>query len=317
LEVGPTPEAAPDLELIGQWIAIAAMLASAEELRARGGGGWPALAIVAADTANEAILGTVAGNAPKPPAPSALWPDIYNAAVRAFRDHYKHPMTESLMRRVRQIHRHRNGAVHDGIDPGPRVLDSALATAAELRSLAVDALELLEAFRTSGPSRAVAGVVKIAPIGDPLAEAEDLLNQDALEAAADKCAIALEAALERAKPNIRSYKGLTARRDDDRVDSMFAIFAEQRQLHEAWILALGLGLRPIELRRLQRVLGQPMRSIREVGEVSEVMRDKSVKLTRPTVQWAVRTTTDVVFRLWQSESLAPRPWPFLDDEDEE
>jgi len=303
------PASKPDPELVGQWVAIAAMLASAQELHARGGGGWPPLAVIAADTACEAVLAMAAAKAPKPAGPEARWPELFSAAVVAFRDVLGHPMRDGLMRRLKTLHEQRNAAVHDGTDPGPRAIDAALETAAELRNLAVDGLELLEAFRDGGPSAVVARVIDIDPVSRPLREAEEHLGRDELEPAADRCAVALHEALERVKPGLETYRTPTSTRAPDRADQVFGILRDQARLHQAWILAFGLGLRPIELARLQRLLGEP--------DDEGVYRAKGVTLDRAGVQWAVRTTTDVIFRLWLSESLAPRPWPWLEDDDDD
>jgi hypothetical protein len=304
-----------DPELLGQWLAISAMLASAQETHARGGGGWPPLAVVAADTACEALLSMVAARGIKPPNSEAKWPELYSAAVATFRGPLKRPMSESLMRRLKTLHSLRNAAVHDGTDPGRRAVETALSTAADLRSHAVAGLELLEVFRTAGPIALVGHLVGVEPIASALIAAEAHLANDELIQAADEAAIALEAAIERVKPGLRSYRGLPYARQHERVDALDNIVREQTRLHEAWILAIGLGLRPIELRRLERLLGDPQQSITE-SRPSNVLRREGVVLTRPLVEWAVRLLADVVFRLWLSESLSPAPWPYLDKDDE-
>lgn len=197
-----------DPDLVARWIAIAALLASAQDLQARGGGAWPALALIAADTANETILGTIAVAGGKYPARDASFEDTYNLALAAL-DELEHTMPQGLRTRVVTVHRHRNAAVHAGVEPAPKVIRRALETAADLRSLAVDALELMESFRTAGPVTAVAKVVGIEPIASALIGAEQHLEADRLERAADQCAIALDAALERVKPGLRSDTAAT------------------------------------------------------------------------------------------------------------
>jgi hypothetical protein len=300
-----------DQDLLARWLAISALLASAQDLQARGGGPWPPLALVAADTANEAILGTIATALGRPPDKDATFDQIYHLAVEALVPTAR-PLTQSLRTRVPEMHRQRNTAVHLSVDPGPKAIARALETADDLRSHAVDALALLEAFRSSGPVRAVASKIGLEPIASALIEAEQFLAAGRLQDAADQCSIALGTALERVRPGLRSYKHVSGLDPNKERHLWFAVQRadENARLHEAWILALGLGLRPVELARLQRVLGVP---VFDGPRFVEVEHDEAVELTEPIVTWAVRLTTDIIFRLWQGESLAARPWPYLDE----
>ncbi len=307
--------ASVDPDLLARWIAIASLIAGAEDLQARGGGPWPPLALVAADTANEAILGTIATSLDRPPEPLAVFDRVYQLANEALIDD-GHPFDQLLRNRINELHRQRNLAVHVGGRASDAVVKRAIETARELREHAVSVLTLLEAFREAGPARAVGRLVGIEPVKTALAEAERLLAAGDLEAAADQCAIALGAALERARPGLRSYKtipGLDPNRDRQ---LWFAVQRadETARLHEAWIVALGLGLRPVELERLQRVLGEPLPDAE--GPV-EVEHEERPELSESIVRWAVHLTTDVVFRLWQGQALAARPWPYLDDDEDE
>jgi hypothetical protein len=300
-----------DPDLLGRWVAIASLLASARELEGRGGGAWRPLGLVAADTAIEAILGTIATSLGEAPGRDATFEQTFQLADGALAGG-PHAIDQSLRTRIHTIHRQRNAAVHHGDEPGGQAVSRAIATALELRELAVNALTLLEAFRDAGPARAVGRIVAIEPISTSLGEAERLLGLGQLLAAADQCAIALDAALERVKPDIRSYKRVPIDTPRDVVKAIAGV-SEQTVLHEAWILALGIGIRPVELERLQRVVGEPIFTAPN-GPPTEVIHSERVTLTEALVTWALRTTTDVVFRLWQGEALASRPWPY-DDED--
>jgi hypothetical protein len=302
-------EAPPDPEILGRWIAIAALMASAVDLQARGGGPWPALALVAADTANEAILGTIAASGANPPDRDALFDQVYSAAVAELGAR-GHPMPGSLKARVQNMHRQRNGAVHLNIEPTTRAIETAIRTTIELRDLVVVAVAHLEAFRASGPTRAVATIVGIESISGALTDAERLLGEGRLVEAADACAVALDGALERVRPGLRSYKHVGPLNPTERnLGYALQRADETANLHETWILALGLGLRPVELARLQRIVGQPDGTFK-VPEPIE--RDPKVELTLPVVTWALRVTTDVIYRLHQGEGLSQREWPYDD-----
>lgn len=77
---------------------------------------------------------------------------------------------------------------------------------------------------------------------------------------------------------------------------------------EAWILATGLGLRPAELARLQRVLGTPTYTLGG-PQPHAIDRYRDVELTQPVVEAALLLTADVIFRLWQNDSMRlGEPW---------
>jgi hypothetical protein len=299
-----------DPDLLGRWVAIASLLASAQELDERGGGAWRPLALVAADNAVESILGTIASSLGEPPGRDATFEQTLQLAEAALAGG-ANAIDQSLRTRILTTHRHRNAAVHHGAEPAGRAVARAIETALELRQRAIDSLTLLEAFRDSGPASAVGRLVGLEPIATPLTKAERFLVEGELLSAADQCAIALHEAIERVKPGLRTYELLSRGRMRDRVDELDEMVREQNRLHEAWILAIGLGIRPVELSRLRRVLGEPIYLINGGGEPDSVDRSE-IELTEALVSWALRTTTDVIFRLWQSESLSPNPWPYLE-----
>jgi hypothetical protein len=192
-----------------------------------------------------------------------------------------------------------------------RVVDNALDTARQLRSLAIDALEMLEGFRTAGPVRAVAELVAIDEISTPLAEAERALGDGDIERAANQASLALDAALSRVTPALRSWRHSESRfrfrihdirRESGRdLGEMLESLEDRANRLEAWALAIGLGLRPAELARLQRLLGRPLRTLGP--QTPDIMRREDVELTANAVEWAVLLTADVIYRLWQDESM--------------
>lgn len=302
----------PDADLVARWIAMAALLASAEEQRARGGNAWPALALIAADTANETMLVTIAVEGGKPPPADVRWADLFSTACDVLAKPFGHPMPPLLRERLPEIHRQRNNAVHLAGQPTSAQVDIALRTATALRSHTVDALKLLEAFRTAGPIRAAAELIAVEPITSSLIEAEAYLAAEELLEAANACAVALEAAEERLKPEFHSNAGVPIQftQKDRGLMYMVQIFNQQRVMHEDWILALAMGLRPVELYRLRRIVGVPYRL--DGNDPLSFERDEDVALTRPAVAWAVQTTADVTYRLWQAGSLGTGDWPYED-----
>jgi hypothetical protein len=191
----PLPQAqptSPDPELLARWIAIGQLLASADELRSRHAGAWPGLALVTADTANEAVLGLIAASGSNPPEERDSFDQVYSAALSALRER-ELDIPQSMRTRIQQSHRARNSAVHLGVDPVARLADTAIRTAPELRALAVEALDVLRPFHGSGPVGAVAELVGLQSVSEPLREAERLLAEGSLADAADQTSIALDA----------------------------------------------------------------------------------------------------------------------------
>ena len=296
------PPADPDL--LARWIGVAQLLASAGEMQTRGGGAWPGLALVTADTANEAILGMIAASGPRPPTERDHFDQVYSLAFAVLRDS-GHPMPASLSNRVLQVHRLRNLAVHLGAAPPTRMVETALRTATELRGLAIDALDVLEAFRDSGPVRAVAEIVALEAVSIPLAEAERLLSSGDLEGAANQASIALDGALSRVTPALRSWRSSRIRTGRDWArDLKEAVEAltDRSNRMEAWIVAAGVGLTPGELDRLQRLVGSPVYTLGG-PQPHSINRDPKVELTAGAVEWAVLSTADVIYRLWQNDSM--------------
>jgi hypothetical protein len=256
----------------------------------------------------------VAASGSEPPRDQARFDELYKLALAVFTER-GHPMPAALQERVLRIHRLRNLAVHLGAEPASRMVQSALRTAGELRALAIDTLEALEAFRESGPVQAVATLVSVESISVPLAEAERLLGEDKVSEAADQASIALYATLERVSPRLRSthYRrpsSLMMGRETSRevTDAVIGLNDRANRL-ESWILASALGLRPRELRHLQQMLGEPVYTMGG-PQPRRIDRDEGIELSRTTVESALLTTADVVYRLWQDDSLilSDEPW---------
>jgi len=314
--------AAPDPDLLARWIAVASLLASATEMQGRRGGAWPGLALITADTADEAVLGLIAAAGDDPPAERAGFSEIYKLAL-AVLDARERPMPESMRGRVLRVHRARNMAVHLAVEPAETLVATAIRTAVELRELAIEALDVLAAFRESGPVRAVAELVGIPAVSGPLGEAERLLAEGKPSEAADQAAAALHAALSRVTPGLRDWghrrpmlrntfpgQGMSSdyRNAERALEEAFVAADKRSDRLEAWILAFGLGLRPSELARLQRVVGTPIYTMGG-PQPAAVNRHPDVELTPEAVTSAVLLTADVIYRLWQNDSMrAGEPW---------
>lgn len=311
----------PDPDLLSRWIAIAHLVTGAEELQSRESGAWPSLSLISADTANEALLGLIAGAGKTPPGERDPFERLFELA-RDFLNEQGQAMPQSLVTRVMQVHRGRNLAVHTGVGPALQLVQSAVRTAHDLRALAVDGLQLLEAFRDSGPVRAVAEQVDLQPVSGPLREADRSLREAKFTEAADWGAVVLDAVLARVDPRLRDWGhhppqfrgsfpgrggfGSEFERAERALQDEFKAVHEREDRLEAWVLALGLGLRPVDLARLQHTLGRPWR---RDAQSASVTRSADADLSPQRVEAAILLTTDLVYRLWQSGSLGTgNPW---------
>jgi hypothetical protein len=92
------------------------------------------------------------------------------------------------------------------------------------------------------------------------------------------------------------------------LDRTFAALDERDDRLEAWILAIGVGPRPSELMRLQRLLGRPLYTMGG-PQPHAMIRDPNTELTQPAVEAALLLTADLIYRLWQSDNLRMgEPW---------
>jgi hypothetical protein len=318
----PDPPAAPlaaehDPDVLARWLTITSLIEHAHDMLQREGGAWSRSALATVDTAVEATLGLVASTGSRTLKRDAGYDDALAAAVEALTEHDRQ-MPADLRRRLHESHRLRNAAVHHGSEPAARAVGRAIEAARALRDLAISGSPLLEAFREAGPVTAVAGLVGVPVIAGPLHSAEELLRAGDLTGATDQAAIALDRALALVDPPLRgrhrfSRHRLTryrytfsgdpvAKGLSDVIEALEELDREgsdRADRQEAWLMAFGLGLQPGELYRLRRTLGEPV----YLQSGADVHRAKDVELTAPVVEAALLRVSDIVFRLWQNETL--------------
>jgi hypothetical protein len=305
-----------DPDLLARWITISGLIAGASTMLERGGGAWIRMSLVAADTAIEAILGLIASEGTKPVAERAHFDDVYEAAIVALRERGR-PMPPGRGRRLLEGHRLRNAAIHHGSEPAAGAAARHLRAAGDLRTLATEGSPTLGAFAAAGPVRAVASLVGLAgvtAVAKALAQATDETDP---KARADAAAVALDIALSRLHPPLRprirsrfTRAGTFPRRGEPAdvalrhdVTELGKDVSRRLDLVEAYIIAGAVGLTAVELEGMRRVLGRPMRYI--AGEDWQVRRDDDVVLDDAIVERAVLAVTDLIFRMWATDSLRP------------
>jgi hypothetical protein len=107
----------PDNDLVGTWLSLLSLIGSAEDLITRQGGPWAILALAAADTASEALLGLITSGQTDD---RSAWEDLYKVAAESGR------LSESLKTRLRNAHRARNLALHCGTEPSNKTVQGAI-----------------------------------------------------------------------------------------------------------------------------------------------------------------------------------------------
>jgi hypothetical protein len=308
-----------DPDLLARWLGISGLIASAGDMLARQGGAWSRLALVAADAAGEGLLALLAEGGAKPLQEGARWEEVL-AAASAPIDRGSTRVPPALAQKLRQAHRLRNMALHHGSEPGGTGVRRAIDAVIELRYLVSESSPLLAGINADGPIQAVARVVGVPDIADALNLASSLLRDGAVVPAADAGAIALEKTLQRVTPPLRPRMGvrlvggrLRSMGGNPRqgvgpalehVSELIQHQTRRSDLQEAWLLALGLGLRPNELDSLQETLGQP---VYYVSGNTDVRRDPDVVLTATSVERALLQVADVVLRLSQLDGLRRDP----------
>jgi hypothetical protein len=307
----------PDADLLDRWLAMLGLVAAAEDFAARRTGAWAGLAVVAADAAIEAALGLIATGGSKPPEGQERFSDLLALSELAFKD-AGDPIDVRLRDRILRTHRSRNSALHVGLDPSERTVQTAIAAARDVLGLASRASPVLGRIAGVGPVRAVAELVDVPVIKDALNLASEALARADPIGAADQAAIALETALSRLDPPLRDRMGrLLPRGSIPRVstygpqsaigiDEITRPLEKHADLIEAWLLALAIGVRPGELARLRRQLGYV--TVTLVGQVS-VQRAAEIDLTLATAEASLLQVTSIVFRLVVNGELRVRePW---------
>jgi hypothetical protein len=298
--------AANDPDLLGRWLALTGLIASADEMVARRTGAWASLGLAAADTVSESVLGLLASTGAAPLSDRETWEQVLNLAVDALRADSRE-LPRGLRQRLLRGHRLRNMALHLGTEPAPGEVARAVATAKELMEFAASGSATLQTLAGTGPLRAVGQLVGIADIADALTAADEALQAEKFTEAADKAAVALELAFRRMEPPLlpehRSRVNFSLRvQEFQDLDKFLDSIDRHVNRVEEWMLAVATGFRPAELRELRLLLGHV---IFYSGGNIEVRRGESVELSPSAVHRAALQVAGVIFRLWQTGSLKP------------
>src|SRR5258708_27517722 len=159
-----SPERDPD-HLV-RWLGIMSLITSAEQLLERGGSVWPALSIVSADAAIEAMLGMIAVSTDD----KEQFQQLYDRARQALRERGL-DLPPGLDVRIQTAHRFRNTGLHLGSEVPASIARNAIKTARALRAFVRDQSEELALIDDAGLVPAIGRMSGVRAIEDALVKA--------------------------------------------------------------------------------------------------------------------------------------------------
>lgn len=301
------PIARRDRIILQRWLAAVGLIRSAEESARIDTPETNASALLSAHAACEALLGLIAGVQPYKRGEDIPFGRLL--AKSATRARLRRDVTDDLD----AVHRMRNDFVHASTaihaSEAGRAIDSArrLLDIAPRRVTGVFALS-----GSGGIGSAVASIIDVEAVGMWLRHADEMLRKGRLELAADGCARALDAAINRTKP--RLYKDQRLSREASSMDldhyasgtgrdRLRGALASRIEGLDAWVLPLALGLSPAAYVHLRGLVGRQEDYDLRGGPVP--VRRPATPPDRDGVRQALSTTAEIVFRLWASGVLVP------------
>jgi len=290
-------------DLIPRWLGVMSLIASAQQMVGRGGI-WPALAMVSADAAVEALLGMIATTSADPPGDRDSFDVLYEKARKAMAA-AKVSFPPGLPQRINSSHRQRNVGLHLGSEISPGVALIGVQAARELRSLVRKNSTALSVIDDAGVIRAVGRMTNVKDIETAMNAADAALGEGRVKDAVDQAAIALDIATQRLDPRLKPEhfepNVLKYGDSDRRLRDLKDWYDKRFEFHETWMIATAVGLHPVEYRDLKRVLGSVSWYVGGRIDVRRVEEPDPA-----TAEAAVLTVADVLFRLTQVGAIRVR-----------
>lgn len=298
----PEPLAAPDAALLRRWLTALGLLASAEELTRRGDEAACSTALVAADSACEAVLGILGTWSALALKPEPKYHELLERAIDAT-NQAGTAMTVGLLSDLRTTRATRNTVMHHGATATPA--QAALACQSARRLL--DALPAVSASfgalqSGSGIVTAIASLFTAPEVTEQLVLGERALSAGDAVGAADAAVRAHTALLFRLDPPIGSrdpvrlspFDGKELGRTRKYIEELGETVAEL----QGWVSAAAMGLGPVTYRRLRKTLGYHAQFI---GGNDAIRREQEPTLEE--ARQALITVAEMSFRVWQQGGL--------------
>lgn len=291
-----------------RWVAAVGLLAAAEDQRGADVPETNAMGLLAAHAACEAILGLVIGTLPyrQGKAGDPSFPELLGKAEAVARPAFATALHSDLL----LMHRARNGFVHAGQTVDATELDRAIEAAHSL----AEHVPLPGNRRLVGTATVVADLIEIEAIGMWLRHADEMRLAGRLRWSADGVARALDAALDRTVPRVRTRTGMTM---DDTVRELREIgaglgFNRERKANMAaidsltrWVYPMALGTPPATIAYVRSVVGEET-PVDVGGHPRRVDRPSNDDPPVADLRRASTIVSRIILRLWAMGSLAAR-----------
>jgi hypothetical protein len=289
-----------------RWVAAVGLLAAAEDQRGADVPETNAMGLIGAHAACEAMLGLMIGPLPYArgqPADERYFPVLLElAAAKA------HPrLSQSLRGDLMTMHHARNGFVHGGQSVDASELDRAIDAAHAL----AEHVPLPGHGRLVGTSTVVADIIQIEAVGMWLRHADEMRRAGRRRLSADGIARALDAALDRTVPRVRTRTGVTTMRNLREMKEISAgrgIDHDLRTTTQAidsltrWVFPLALGMPPATIEYVRSVVGRE-RGVDIGGRPQPIQRPSDHAPSLDDLRRATAIVNRIILRLWAMGSL--------------
>jgi hypothetical protein len=267
------------------------------------------MGLLSAHAACEAMLGLMIGTVPyaKGKPRERYFPDLLELAAPRARPR----LTQALRGDLVTMHDVRNSFIHGGSSVDAVELDRAIEAAHVL----AEHVPLPGHRRLVGLPSVVADIIDIEAIGMWLRHADQMRRVGRLRLSADGIARALDGALDRTVPSVRTrrrrhvfysnlYDELAAEHAhrEERQENIVAIDDLTR-----WVYPMALGTPPATLSYIRGVVGEEA-SVDIGGHPQPIRRPSAEDPTPADLRRASTLVGRIILRLWAMGSLAANDW---------
>ena len=293
---------------IDRWVAAVGLLAAAEDQRGVDVPELNAMGLLAAHAACEAMLGLIVGPLPFTKGQSSKELSFL-ALLEKAAPVAKPKLNQTLRGDLNAMHSVRNGFVHGGAIVHVSELDRSIEAAHTL----AEHVPLPGHTNLVGVPTVVADIIEIEAIGMWLRHADEQRRAGNLRWSADGIARALDSALDRTVPHVRTRTGMTIFQTMRELGRIGAGSGFDRELRERiaeidsltlWVYPMALGTPPATLDYIRSVVGSD--SNEDVGGHPRRVLGPSREDPSPAdLRRASTIVSRIILRLWAMGSLAP------------
>ena len=291
-----------------RWVAAVGLLAAAEDQRGADVPETNAMGLLAAHAACEAMLGLIIGTLPysQGKAGDPGFVDLLDKAEAVARPSFATALHSDLL----LMHRVRNGFVHAGQTVDAAELDRAVDAAHSL----AEHVPLPGNRRLAGTATVVADLIDIEAIGMWLRHADHMRLAGHPRLSADGIARALDAALDRTVPPVRTRTGMTMSQTARQLRAIGAGSGFDREMRQnvsaidsltRWVYPMALGTPPATIAYVRSVVGEET-PVDVGGHPRRVDRPSNDDPSVADLRRASTIVSRIILRLWAMGSLAAR-----------